>query len=79
MKTMKRRFGDLEPTQYQRSERLTSVLANKPTVENIADESPLEAINKQMQTLQKTADINESSNSAFQSDQFESVAAILGG
>ena len=79
MKTMKRRFGDLEQAPYQRSERLTAILANKPTVEDVANDSPLEAVNKQMQMLQKTADVNESSNSAFQSDQFESVAAILGG
>lgn len=77
MQTMKRRFGESNITPYQRSDRMTQYLSQRPDVPE--EPAGREVFNQQVQKMMQSSMMDESSNSAFQSDQFESVASILGG
>lgn len=79
MAKMERRFGELPEVQYQRSARMKDYLG-----QNIAEPaedtaSPMAEMFSKMQESTRADIVNESSQTAFHSDQFAGLAEILGG
>ncbi|PHM35919.1 hypothetical protein [Xenorhabdus innexi] len=78
MKKMHRHFGELPTVTYTRSPRMSAYLSQHPK-SDAEETSPADALIQTMQKTVKDGVLDDTTSTAFQSDQFDGVAQILGG
>ncbi|MDC9589823.1 hypothetical protein PSI23_11065 [Xenorhabdus sp. XENO-10] len=78
MSKMHRHFGEIPTVTYTRSPRMTAYLLRQPKPD-AEETSPVDTLIQTMQKTVKNGMQDDTTSTAFQSDQFDGVAQILGG
>ncbi|WP_340611397.1 hypothetical protein [Xenorhabdus bharatensis] len=78
MNKMHRRFGEIPIVTYTRSPRMTAYLLRQSKTD-AEETSPVDTLIQTMQETVKNGALDDTTSTAFQSDQFDGVAQILGG
>ncbi|PHM52105.1 hypothetical protein [Xenorhabdus sp. KK7.4] len=78
MNKMHRRFGEIPIVTYTRSPRMTAYLLRQSKTD-VEETSPVDTLIQTMQETVKNGVLDDTTSTAFQSDQFDGVAQILGG